>query len=69
AAQGRMGRFADGRQGITHVLLRPQVVVSGARRADDAAIDHLHHEAHERCDLAHSIRGEVQVEGAWRHAG
>lgn len=66
-AEGRMGRFADGHRGITEVLLRPQVVLRGARVPDDAAIAHLHHEAHAHCDLAHSIRGEVKVEGGWRH--
>jgi organic hydroperoxide reductase OsmC/OhrA len=28
----------------------------------------LHHEAHARCDIAHSLRGEVRVDGRWRAA-
>jgi organic hydroperoxide reductase OsmC/OhrA len=67
-AEARMGRFEDGRRGITEVLLRPDIVVSGARQPDDAAIDALHHAAHERCDLGNSIRGEVRVQGSWRAA-
>jgi organic hydroperoxide reductase OsmC/OhrA len=65
AAQGRMGTFDDGKRGIVEVLLQPQVVVSGAKRPDDAAIQALHHAAHERCDIGNSIRGEVRVQGRW----
>lgn len=65
-AEGRMAAFADGRRGITEVTLHPQVVFSGASAPDDAAVDALHHAAHERCYIANSIRGEVRVEGSWR---
>jgi organic hydroperoxide reductase OsmC/OhrA len=68
AAEGRMGRFPDGRRGITEVLLCPQVVVSGTRLPDQAALDALHDAAHERCDVGNSIRGEVRVQGSWRPA-
>lgn len=66
AAEGRLGRFADGREGITEVVLRPQLVCSGAQAIDDAMIASLHHAAHEQCWIAHSIRGEVRIEGGWR---
>lgn len=71
AAQARMGRFADGREGVAEIVLRPQVVVSGANLPDDAAMDELHHEAHARCFIANSLRSEVHVQGSWRaaHAG
>lgn len=68
AAEGRMGRFADGREGITEVVLRPQLVCCGDIAPDDALVDALHHAAHEACWIAHSIRGEVRVEGSWRRA-
>jgi organic hydroperoxide reductase OsmC/OhrA len=70
AAQGVLGKFADGRRGITEVTLRPEVTLSGNTRAvDDDAIAHLHHAAHERCDIANSIRGVVIVAGGWQRAG
>ena len=69
APQGRLARFDDGRIGITEVVLQPRVVVGGSRRTDDAAIASLHHAAHERCNIANPLRGEVRVQGAWRHAG
>jgi organic hydroperoxide reductase OsmC/OhrA len=64
--QGCMGRFADGHQGITQVLLRPQVVIAAGPAGEHEAMARLHHAAHERCDIAHSIRGEVRVEGTVR---
>lgn len=67
-AEGRMARFADGRQGITEIVLRPQVVVSGPKEPDDADMDALHHAAHGHCFIANSLRSEVHVEGSWRHA-
>jgi organic hydroperoxide reductase OsmC/OhrA len=69
AAEGRMGTFPDGKRGIVEVILRPEVLVAttGAEPAE-GEIDTLHHEAHERCDIAHSIRGAVRVQGSWRRA-
>jgi len=64
AAEGRMGRFADGRTGITEVVLRPRVLVSGDAPPDASAVNALHHAAHERCYIANSIRAEVRVEGS-----
>ena len=68
AAEGRLATFGDGRRGITEVLLRPHVVIAGERDANDAAIAALHHAAHERCDIANSISGDVRVEGSWARA-
>lgn len=69
APEGRMGRFADGRQGITDVLLRPQVVIADGPAGEQEAMARLHHAAHERCDIAHSIRGDVRVQGTVARAG
>lgn len=69
AAQGRMGLFGDGRRGIVEVVLRPEVTVGGTRLPAEGELDALHHAAHEACDIAHSLRGEVRVEGRWRSAG
>jgi organic hydroperoxide reductase OsmC/OhrA len=66
--EGRLGRFADGARGITEIVLRPLVVVGGTQPASDAGIAALHHAAHERCDIAHSLRAEVRVEGRWEPA-
>jgi len=61
-ASGVMGRDDRGRMSITHVTLRPAVDFSGERRPDAAALDDLHHRAHDACYIANSIRAEVAVE-------
>jgi organic hydroperoxide reductase OsmC/OhrA len=68
-AQASMGRFPDGRRGLTEFVLRPLVVVSGGRTLDDADLAELHRAAHARCEVGNSVRGEVRVEGRWRMAG
>jgi organic hydroperoxide reductase OsmC/OhrA len=69
AARARMGRFPDGRSGVVEVVLCPLVVIAQSVPCDDATVASLHHHAHERCDIAHSLRGEVRVEGSWQPAG
>lgn len=64
APEGRLAAFPDGQRGITEVVLRPRIAFSGERQPDADAVAALHHEAHRRCDIAHSIRGEVRVEAA-----
>lgn len=61
-AVGVMGRDDRGRVAITAVTLRPAVRFSGDRLPDAAAIDDLHHRAHDHCYIANSIRAPVTVE-------
>lgn len=68
AAEAHLGPIGPGRRAITDVVLHPQVVFSGDRRPGGQDVDALHHAAHERCDIANSLRGEVRVEGGWRLA-
>jgi organic hydroperoxide reductase OsmC/OhrA len=67
-ADGKLAPMPDGRKGMTQVVLRPQVVFSGARLPDDGAVAALHHEAHTQCYIANSVRSEVRIEGSWRAA-
>jgi organic hydroperoxide reductase OsmC/OhrA len=62
AAEGRMGRDADGHLAITQVTLRPAVAFAGERQPDAAELARLHHEAHEACFIARSVRCPVEVE-------
>lgn len=64
-ASGVMQRDARGRMAMTRVTLRPEVAFSGARKPDRAALDALHHAAHEACFIANSVRTEVQCEPVW----
>ena len=61
-AEGTLAKDADGRMAITHVVLRPAVVFLGERRPSPAEIEALHHQAHEACFIANSIKTAVVVE-------
>jgi organic hydroperoxide reductase OsmC/OhrA len=60
-AEGVMEKNAEGRFAVTRVILRPQITYEG-RAPDAAQRDHLHHEAHEGCFIANSVKTEVVVE-------
>jgi organic hydroperoxide reductase OsmC/OhrA len=62
AADGHMGRNAAGKLVVDVVTLRPRARFAGARLPDAAALGALHHEAHEECFLANSVRCEVRCE-------
>lgn len=61
AAEGEMGRGADGRIAITRITLRPGIGFAG-RQPSDEELATLHHEAHERCFIANSLKTEIVVE-------
>ena len=60
-AVGVMERIAPQRMAITRVTLRPKIVFGGAA-PDQAKLDELHHQAHEFCFIANSVKTEVKVE-------
>ena len=62
-AVGELDAGADGRPAITRILLRPAIAFGGPRQPDHAALAELHHEAHARCYIANSLKGEIVVEG------
>ena len=51
---------------ITRVSLRPQVHFAGNHGPDPATLAHLHHQAHEACFLAASVRFPIEIEMANR---
>lgn len=62
-AVGTMEKDARGKMSMTRIALRPVIAFSGERRPDSAALAALHHEAHEHCYIANSIRAQVTIEG------
>jgi organic hydroperoxide reductase OsmC/OhrA len=61
-AAGVLEADAQGRQSITRITLRPRLVFVGKEpTAEELAA--LHHEAHERCFIANSLKAEIRVEG------
>jgi organic hydroperoxide reductase OsmC/OhrA len=59
-ARGVMGKL-DGRTAITRIVLRPRIAFEGGP-PDEATLARLHHDAHEHCFIANSLRSEVIVE-------
>jgi organic hydroperoxide reductase OsmC/OhrA len=61
-AFGVLGRNSDNQIALTRITLRPQTVFSGAQQPTPEQLAALHHQAHEQCTIAHSLRAEVMLE-------
>ena len=61
AAEGVMEKNAEGRMAVTRVTLHPEITYDG-RRPTRAEADRLHHEAHEECFIANSVKTQITVE-------
>ena len=55
-----MEDIAPGRQAVTKVSLHPQIEWQGPT-PDQESLDRMHHEAHELCFIANSVKTEVTV--------
>ena len=62
AAIGVMEKNADGKMAMTVVMLKPDVTFSSERQPTRAELDALHHEAHENCFIANSVKTELRCE-------
>jgi organic hydroperoxide reductase OsmC/OhrA len=60
-AEAELGRVGPGRLAITRIVLRPRIAFAGAA-PDAAALASLHHEAHERCFIANSLKCEIVID-------
>lgn len=61
-AGGRLGKNAAGRVAMTRVTLRPAVQFGGAQQPTVGEIAAMHHEAHDKCFIANSVKTEVHCE-------
>lgn len=61
-AVGVMKKNSEGKMAITVVTLKPEVTFSGDRQPTPAQLDELHHQAHELCFIANSVKTEVHCE-------
>jgi organic hydroperoxide reductase OsmC/OhrA len=59
-AEGVMEDIAPGRQAVTKVVLHPQIEWQGPA-PDQQTLKRMHHEAHEVCFIANSVKTEVTV--------
>jgi len=61
-AVGVMAKNAEGKLAMTVVTLRPQARFAGERIPTAGDIEAMHHEAHEKCFIANSVKTEVRCE-------
>jgi len=61
-AMGVMDKNAEGRMAMTVVTLRPKVTFSGGKLPTHNQVEELHHQAHEECFIANSVKTEVRCE-------
>jgi organic hydroperoxide reductase OsmC/OhrA len=61
-AVGTMAKNEKGVPWVSKVTLRPRIEWEGGRAPDVAALESLHHRAHEQCFIAASVKTQVVVE-------
>jgi organic hydroperoxide reductase OsmC/OhrA len=61
-AFGTLARDASGRMMMTEVTLRPLVTFAGERQPDATELNALHHQAHEQCFIANSVKTQVRCQ-------
>lgn len=59
-AEAELGRVGPGRMAITRITLHPRIAFNGTP-PEAAALERLHHEAHERCFIANSLKCEIVI--------
>lgn len=61
-ALGVMEKGENGKLWMTKVTLRPQIKFSGERRPDRAKLEKMHHQSHNECFIANSVKTEIMTE-------
>ena len=61
-AEGKLGKNETGKLSLTHVTLRPRIVFAEGTVLDADTLKYLHHQAHEHCFIANSVKTEIAIE-------
>ncbi|WP_075184809.1 OsmC family protein [Teredinibacter haidensis] len=61
-AIGVMEEDTSGKISMTNVVLRPKVVFTGERIPSREGVEKIHHQSHEHCFIANSVKTKVRVE-------
>jgi len=61
-AVGFMEKNAEGRVAMTKVILRPLTRFSGEKRPTLEQLEKMHHQSHDRCFLANSVKTRIVTE-------
>ncbi len=62
-ASGRMEKNGDGKMAMTLITLAPAIVFGGERSPSASELDAIHHDAHDKCYIANSIKADIVIEG------
>jgi organic hydroperoxide reductase OsmC/OhrA len=62
AAVGVLEKNAEGKMAVTRIALRPRVAWGGEKKPSPEDVERLHHQAHEHCFIANSVKSEITVE-------
>jgi len=61
-AVGIMAKDNENKLSMTRVTLRPEVEFSGERQPTSKQLEKIHHQAHEFCFIANSVKTEILIE-------
>lgn len=61
-AVGIMEKGSDGKIAMTKVTLRPEILFSGDQQPTREELEKMHHQSHELCFIANSVKTEVVTE-------
>ena len=61
-ATGVMQLDKDKKISMTDVTLKPRIVFSGEKQPTKEQIDKIHHQAHEQCFIANSVKTKIHIE-------
>jgi organic hydroperoxide reductase OsmC/OhrA len=60
-AVGKMSKNERGVPWVSSISLKPQITYTGSKQPTPIEVAELHHQAHEQCYIANSIKTEVKV--------
>lgn len=63
-AVGLLEKDDKGRMSMTNITLRPEIVFAGVAWPSEEEIAAIHHEAHDKCYIANSLKTEITIEPA-----
>jgi len=61
---GIMEKNSQGKMAMTVVTLRPDIQFSSGITVTQQALDAIHHEAHEQCFIANSVKTHIKIESS-----
>lgn len=59
---GLMEKNSEGKYAVTKATLRPKIKFSGAEQPTRQQLEEMHHQAHEECYIANSVKTKITTE-------